>query len=57
MRALAIALQHFFPPRGTPLSLYYRTLVTSKLGASSDLLTYGKGRDVDFPRLRIIRNL
>ena len=32
MKALVIAPQPFFSPRGTPLSVYYRTLVTSELG-------------------------
>ncbi|HXE56432.1 MAG TPA: glycosyltransferase family 4 protein [Gemmatimonadales bacterium] len=55
MRALVIAPQPFFSPRGTPLSVYYRTLVTSQLGVRVDLLTYGAGEDVDIPGVRIIR--
>jgi glycosyltransferase involved in cell wall biosynthesis len=55
MRALVIAPQPFFSPRGTPFSVYYRTLVTSELGVKVDLLTYGEGHDVDIPGVRIIR--
>jgi glycosyltransferase involved in cell wall biosynthesis len=54
-KALVIAPQPFFSPRGTPLSVYYRTLVTAKLGVEVDLLTYGQGEDVDIPGVRIIR--
>lgn len=55
MRALVVAPQPFFSPRGTPFSVYYRTLVTSELGVKIDLLTYGEGQDVDIPNVRIIR--
>lgn len=55
MRALVIAPQPFFSPRGTPYSIYYRTLVTSELGVEVDLLTYGEGEDVDIPGVRIYR--
>lgn len=55
MKALVIAPQPFFTPRGTPFSVYYRTLVTSELGVAVDLLTYGQGEDVDIPGVRIIR--
>jgi glycosyltransferase involved in cell wall biosynthesis len=55
MRALVIAPQPFFSPRGTPYSVYYRTLVTSELGVEVDLLTYGEGEDVDIPGVRIYR--
>ena len=55
MKALVIAPQPFFSPRGTPFSVYYRTLVTAELGISIDLLTYGEGQDVDIPGVRIIR--
>ena len=47
MKALVIAPQPFFTARGTPLSVYYRTLVTSELGVEVDLLTYGSGEDVE----------
>ncbi|MGH8624649.1 MAG: glycosyltransferase family 4 protein [Gammaproteobacteria bacterium] len=55
MKALVIAPQPFFTPRGTPFSVYYRTLVTSELGVEVDLLTYGEGQDVEIPGVRIIR--
>ncbi len=55
MKALVIAPHPFFTPRGTPFSVYYRTLISSELGLEIDLLTYGEGRDVDIPNVRIIR--
>ena len=55
MKLLAIAPEPFFTPRGTPLSVYYRSLVTAELGVAVDLLTYGQGTDVDIPGVRIIR--
>ena len=55
MKVLAIAPQPFFSPRGTPLSVYYRTLVTAELGHTVDLLTYGQGVDADIPGIRIVR--
>lgn len=54
-RILVVAPQPFFSPRGTPFSVYYRTLVTAELGPEVDLLTYGQGADVDIPGVRIIR--
>jgi glycosyltransferase involved in cell wall biosynthesis len=55
MKILVISPQPFFTPRGTPMSVYYRTLVTAQLGAKIDLLTYGEGQDVKIPGVRIIR--
>ena len=55
MRALVIAPQPFFSPRGTPFSVYYRTLVAAEMGVKIDLLTYGEGQDVDIPGTKIIR--
>jgi glycosyltransferase involved in cell wall biosynthesis len=55
MKALVIAPQPFFTPRGTPFSVYYRTSVLSELGVEMDLLTYGQGEDVDLPGVRIVR--
>jgi glycosyltransferase involved in cell wall biosynthesis len=54
-RALVIAPQPFFSPRGTPLSVYYRTLVTAELGIDVHLLTYGEGQDVDIPNVKTYR--
>jgi glycosyltransferase involved in cell wall biosynthesis len=53
--ALVVAPQPFFAPRGTPFSVYYRTLVTAELGIAVDLLTYGQGEDVDLAGVRIVR--
>jgi glycosyltransferase involved in cell wall biosynthesis len=55
LRALVIAPQPFFTYRGTPFSVYYRTLVMSELGVECDLLTYGQGLDVDLPGCRLYR--
>ncbi len=55
MRILVIAPQPFFTPRGTPFSVYYRSLVTSQLGNDIDLLTYGQGKDVAISGTKIIR--
>lgn len=55
MKALVIAPQPFFSPRGTPFSVYYRTAVLAELGVEVDLLTYGEGQDVDLPNVRILR--
>lgn len=54
-RVLVIAPQPFFTARGTPFSVYYRTLVMAQQGANVDLLTYGEGQDVSIPNVRIIR--
>ena len=55
MKALVIAPQPFFSPRGTPFSVYYRSLISSELGVKMDFLTYGEGQDVEIPNLNIIR--
>jgi glycosyltransferase involved in cell wall biosynthesis len=55
LRGLVVAPQPFFSPRGTPFSVYYRTLVTAQLGAKIDFLTYAEGQDVDIPNVRFIR--
>jgi len=55
MRALVVAPHPFFTPRGTPFSVYYRTLITSELGVDVDLLTYWEGEDVAIPGVRLIR--
>jgi len=55
MKALVIAPQPFFSPRGTPFSVYYRTLILAEQGVSIDLLTYGQGQDVDIPGVRFLR--
>lgn len=55
MRALVVSPQPFFSPRGTPLSVYFRTLITAELGAEIDLLTYGEGQDSDIDGVTIHR--
>jgi len=55
MKALVIAPQPFFTPRGTPFSVYYRTMVTAEQGVEVDLLTYGEGQNVNIPGVRIKR--
>ncbi|MDJ1008316.1 MAG: glycosyltransferase family 4 protein [Paracoccaceae bacterium] len=52
---LVVAPHPFFTPRGTPFSVYYRTLVLAEAGVRIDLLTYGPGQDVDIPGVRIVR--
>lgn len=54
-RILALAPQPFFQTRGTPYSVYYRSLTMAELGARIDLLTYGEGEDVDMPGVRHVR--
>ena len=54
-RSLVVAPEPFFTPRGTPFSVYYRTLVMAELGMHIDLLTYGTGDDIDIPGVRTIR--
>ena len=55
MKSLVIAPQPFFTARGTPFSVYYRTLVMSELGVRVDLLCYGEGEAIDVPNVRIVR--
>ena len=52
---LVVAPHPFFTPRGTPFSVYYRTLVLAEAGVKIDLLTYHPGQDVDIPGVRIKR--
>ena len=54
-KVLMVAPQPFFTPRGTPYSVYYRTLITAEIGFAVDLLTYGQGEDVDIPGVRVVR--
>jgi glycosyltransferase involved in cell wall biosynthesis len=55
LKVLVVAPQPFFSFRGTPFSVYYRTLVMAEQGASIDFLTYGQGMNVDIPGVRIFR--
>jgi len=54
-RILVVAPQPFFTPRGTPFSVYYRTLVMAEAGLPIDIVTYGQGQDVAIPGVSIIR--
>ena len=54
MKALVIAPEPFFSPRGTPLSVYYRTRALAELGVEVDLLTYGQGQDVEVSGVRYL---
>ncbi len=54
-KLLVIAPQPFFQPRGTPFSVYYRTMITTQLGFEVDLLAYGEGQDVEMESLNIFR--
>jgi glycosyltransferase involved in cell wall biosynthesis len=55
VRVLVVAPQPFFSARGTPLSVYYRTMVMAEHGAQIDLLAYGEGQDVQIAGVRVIR--
>jgi glycosyltransferase involved in cell wall biosynthesis len=55
VKVLMVAPQPFFSPRGTPLSVYYRTVVMAEKGASIDLLAYGEGEDVTIEGMRLVR--
>ena len=55
MKILVVAPQPFLAPRGTPLSVYYRTMVMAEHGARIDLLAYGEGEDVEIPGVNLIR--
>jgi len=54
-RMLVLAPQPFFSPRGTPFSVYYRSMVTAELGYEIDLLTYGQGSDVEIEGVNLLR--
>jgi glycosyltransferase involved in cell wall biosynthesis len=55
MKILIVAPQPFFSPRGTPFSVYYRTLISAELGLDIDFLTYGEGEDVSISGVRLRR--
>jgi len=55
MKILMLAPEPFFQPRGTPISVYFRTMALSDLGHEVDLMTYPLGEDVSFRNLRIFR--
>jgi glycosyltransferase involved in cell wall biosynthesis len=55
VKVLVVAPQPFYTPRGTPLSVYYRTMVMAEQGVSIDLLAYGEGEDVEIKGVRLLR--
>lgn len=55
MKILVLAPQPFFTPRGTPYSVYYRTVAMAEQGTEIDLLTYGEGADVELPGVNHLR--
>ena len=54
-RVLVLAPQPFFTARGTPFSVYHRTVAMARQGLRIDLLTYGQGEEVDIPGTTIHR--
>ena len=55
MKILMLAPEPFFQPRGTPISVYFRTTALTALGHEVDLVTYPLGEDVKMAKLRIFR--
>ncbi len=55
MNILMIAPEPFFQPRGTPISVYFRTTALGELGHRTDLFTYPLGEDVAIKNLRVFR--
>ena len=55
MNILMIAPEPFFQPRGTPISVYFRTTALGELGHRTDLFTYPLGEDVAIKNLSVIR--
>lgn len=55
MKALVIAPEPFFSYRGTPFSVYYRTMSMAKQGILIDFISYGQGLDVDIPNVQFYR--
>lgn len=49
MKIFMIAPEPFFEPRGTPISVYQRLKILSKLGHEVDLLTYHLGTEISIP--------
>ncbi|MEJ7809806.1 MAG: glycosyltransferase [Gemmatimonadaceae bacterium] len=54
-RVLVVAPQPFYDDRGTPIAVRQLVEGLSELGYGVDVLTFPVGRDVDIPRVRIIR--
>lgn len=50
-----LAPEPFLAPRGTPVSIYFRTKALSELGHQVHLITYHLGEDVDLKNVKIHR--
>jgi glycosyltransferase involved in cell wall biosynthesis len=50
-----LAPEPFLAPRGTPVSIYFRTKALSELGHKVHLITYHLGEDVDLKNVKIHR--
>jgi glycosyltransferase involved in cell wall biosynthesis len=55
MKILMLAPEPFFQPRGTPISVYFRSTAISDLGHEIDLVTYPLGENVEIRNLKILR--
>ncbi len=55
MNILMIAPEPFFQPRGTPISVFFRTTALGELGHRTDLLTYPLGESPEIANLTIVR--
>ncbi|HEX2695929.1 MAG TPA: glycosyltransferase family 4 protein [Acidobacteriota bacterium] len=55
MKILMLAPEPFFQPRGTPISVYFRTMALTSLGHEVDCVTYPLGEEVRMENLRILR--
>jgi len=55
MKILMLAPEPFLAPRGTPVSIYFRTKALSELGHKVHLITYHLGEDVDLKNVKIHR--
>ncbi len=55
MNILMLAPEPFFEPRGTPISVYMRLQLLSRLGHTVTVLTYHLGQAIDVPGVRVAR--
>ncbi|MGD2245817.1 MAG: glycosyltransferase family 4 protein [Candidatus Aminicenantes bacterium] len=55
MNILMLAPEPFFQPRGTPISVYFRTRALSDLGHKVDLVTYHLGENKKIRNMKIVR--
>jgi glycosyltransferase involved in cell wall biosynthesis len=57
MKILEISPQPVFQPRGTPFSVYHRTLALSKLKHKIDLVCYHIGNPVNIKNVKVYRTI